>query len=462
LRTPESLVARDNPSLWWRQPIEGETMVAVLSGVIGLVIGGIVAWSLCVRRTTTQRDTLSKAQSDLAVSVSELAAARDMLEKTREDHDAALQNMEGVFENLSNRVLAQTVQQFNQSQEQVQKERETTLDRTLKPLADLLDEYKRNLADFDKQHVGVLGEVKSRAEELLNEQRRSQVETRRLNQLLGRSDRRGRWGEIQLANVLEASGLHENIDYVLQVSSTSESGRSLRPDCVVNMPNGSRVAIDAKFPFDAFEQALDTEDADVRKSFEAKHAKDLRAHVKALREKAYWESISPAPEFVACFVPSDVAVSVAFDADPELLTYAARERVLIVGPTNLLSLLWSVVMVVRQQKLAINAEEIYKVAETIFDRIRLVAEPVSRMGKALDTQVKEYNSMITSFETRLIVSARSLQNLGGAARAKELPELGQVERLSARLDEMKWGVDGSMPLAEGASEILDLEGTEEA
>lgn len=431
-------------------------MIAVLAGVVGLIVGGVVAWSLSIRRSQSQRDALAQTKSDLAVSASELAAAKSNLERTREEHDSALANMESVFENLSNRVLQQTVHQFNASQEQVVKERETTLDRTLKPLADLLDEYKRNLADFDKQHVGVLGEVKSRADELLSEQRRSQVETRRLNQLLGRSDRRGRWGEIQLANVLEASGLHENIDYDLQVSSTTDSGKSQRPDCVVNMPNGSRVAIDAKFPFDAFEQSLDAEDAEERKAFEAKHAKDLRAHVKTLREKAYWESITPSPEFVACFVPSDAAVSVAFDADPDLLTYAAKERVLIVGPTNLLSLLWSVVMVVRQQKLAMNAEEIYKVAETIFDRIRLVAEPVARMGKALDTQVKEYNSMITSFETRLIVSAKSLQNLGGAARAKALPELGQVERLAARLDEMKWGVDDALPL-ESPSEILDLE-----
>jgi DNA anti-recombination protein RmuC len=101
------------------------------------------------------------------------------------------------------------------------------------------------------------------------------------------------------------------------------------------------------------------------------------------------------------------------------------------------------------------------VAETIFDRIRLVAEPVSRMGKALDTQVKEYNAMITSFETRLIVSAKSLQNLGGAAHAKELPELSHVDRLAARLDEVKWGVDAAHPLAEGSSEILDLEGYED-
>ena len=181
--------------------------------------------------------------------------------------------------------------------------------------------YKRQ-----KQHVGALGEVKSRAEELLNEQRKSQAETRRLNQLLGRSDQRGRWGEVQLANVLEASGLRQNIDYQLQVSSTNDAGRAQRPDCVVNMPNGSRVAIDAKFPFDAFEAALASENPEERKALELKHAKDLRAHVKTLRDKAYWESITPAPEFVACFVPSDVAVSVAFDADPTLcLLYTSNE-----------------------------------------------------------------------------------------------------------------------------------------
>ena len=118
----------------------------------------------------------------------------------------------------------------------------------------------------------------------------------------------------------------------------------------------------------------------------------------------------------------------AIDADSDLLRYAAAERVLIVGPTNLYSLLWSVAMViVHQQQLAVNAEEIYKVAETIFDRIRLVAEPVAAMGKALDSQVKEYNKMVSSFESRLIVSARRLKALGGAGQAKELPDLNVVD-----------------------------------
>lgn len=436
-------------------------MVAALVGVLGLVVGALGAWAVASSQSRRQRDDLTEARASLAVRDSELRAAREDLERIRVEHQANLDNLEAVFENLSHRVLHQTVQQFNESQEQVVKERQHNLDRTLKPLADLLDEYKRNLAEFDHKHVEALGEVKSRAEELLAEQRRSQEETRRLNQLLGRSDHRGRWGEIQLANVLQAAGLHEHVDYELQVSSTGESGRSQRPDCVVNMPNGSRVAIDAKFPFDAFEMAMSAPDASERHEHEARHARDLRAHVKTLREKSYWEAIAPAPEFVVCFVPSDAAVSVAFAADPDLLSYAARERVLIVGPTNLLSLLWSVAMVVRQHKLAINAEEIYKVAETIFERIRLVAEPVARMGRSLDAQVKEYNAMVSSFESRLIVSARSLQSLGGAAHAKELPELGPVERLAARPNALKWGVDDEDPTRDERATLLDLHGVED-
>jgi DNA recombination protein RmuC len=437
-------------------------MIAILSAVLGLVVGAALTWSFAQRRSQTSREAVSRVASQLAVRDSELANARENVERLRQEHGEQLKNLGPVFQSLSHEVLKETVHEFNQSQEQLMKERETTLDRTLKPLADLLDEYKRNLAEFDKQHVGALGDVKSRTEELLFEQRKSQDETRRLNQLLGRSDHRGRWGEVQLANVLEASGLHQNLDYQLQVSSVGESGRAQRPDCVVNMPNGAHVAIDAKFPFDAFEKALSCDDATERQTLEEKHAKDLRAHVKTLRDKAYWESVSPSPEFVVCFVPSDVAVSVAIDADPDLLRYAAAERVLIVGPTNLYSLLWSVAMVMRQQKLAVNAEEIYKVAETIFDRIRLVAEPVAAMGKALDSQVKEYNKMVSSFESRLIVSARSLKSLGITGQAKELPDLNVVDHLPSRIDEMKWGIDASTPLPEGAAEILELEGFEES
>ena len=432
-------------------------MLALLSGVVGVVLGALVVWALSLKRSQTLRDGVARAQQDLAVRDSQFAIANEGLARERAEHEAALRNMEVTFENMSNRVLAQTVEQFSHNQEQVLKERDSKLNLTLKPLEALLDEYKKNLAEFNKEHTGALSDVKNRANELLDAQQRTQDETRRLNQLLGRGDQRGHWGEVQLANVMEASGLRRNIDYDLQVTGFNETGRTLRPDCVVRMPNSASIAIDAKFPFDAFEAALATDDAEQRRTSYEAHALALRGHVKTLKEKSYWEVITPAPEFVVCFVPSDFAITAAFEADPELHGYAAKERVLIVGPTNLLSLLWSVAMVLRQHEAKINAKEILDLAETIFDRIRLVAEPIVKMGRSLDDSVEAYNKMVKSIESRLIVSAQGIRRLGGVHRAKDIPELSPVHEATVKLNDERWGVGPESPVPEGASEILELD-----
>jgi DNA anti-recombination protein RmuC len=132
-------------------------MIAVLSAVIGLVVGAALTWSFAQRQSQRSREMVGQFTAQLAVRESELANARENVERLRQEHDEQLKNLGPVFQSLSHEVLKETVHEFNQSQEQLMRERETTLDRTLKPLADLLDEYKRNLAVFDKQHVGALG-----------------------------------------------------------------------------------------------------------------------------------------------------------------------------------------------------------------------------------------------------------------------------------------------------------------
>ncbi len=432
-------------------------MVAVISAVVGLALGVALTWALMVKRSQSLREDVLRADADVKVRDSQLLEASQRLERQRVEHETALAQMGQTFKVLSAEALDETVQRFNQSQEATHKLRESKLDSTLKPLEDLLGEYKQNLADFNMANAGALSDVKNKAAELLDAQQKTQEETRRLNQLLGRSSQRGAWGEIQLANVMNASRLRQGIDYELQVSATNEEGRSVRPDCVVNLPNGIKLAVDAKFPYDAFERSLDEQDADARRELQAKHARDLRGHVKTLREKSYWEAVSPAPEFVVCFIPSDFAMSAALDADPDLLAFAANERVVIVGPTNLLSLLWSVGFMVRQQQIVVNAEQIAQNASTLFDRIRNVAEPVGKMGKSLDNAVRDYNAMLGSIEGRLIPIAKNMRTFGGAERAKDLPQLASIERMTSPLNEDRWGIDGENALPEGTAEILELD-----
>jgi DNA recombination protein RmuC len=440
-------------------------MVTVIVGVVALVVGALVSWLIASRATATVRASAAQAATDLAVCRTQLDQARETIDAERRAHEVAVANLESTFENVSNRVLAQTVEQFSQTQERVVRERDAKLDLTLKPLESLLEQYKTSLSTFDLEHRSALSDVHHRASELLAAQQRTQEETRRLNQLLGRSDHRGHWGEVQLANVLEASGLRRGIDYDLQVTGTGDQGRQLRPDCVVRLPRGSSIAVDAKFPFDHFEAALASEDPDERRGLYAEHARALRSHVKTLADKAYWNAIQPAPEFVVCFVPSDVAIAAALEADPSLYDGAAKGRVLITGPTNLLSLLWSVVMVVSQHEAARNAEEILSLAESLVDRIRLVAEPIAKLGRSLDDSVAQYNRAVRSVESRLLPAARGLRRLRAKPGTKSLPELSELHEGTDSLNEQKWGITvGALSDASesAVSDILDLEEMDDA
>ncbi|HEV2427627.1 MAG TPA: DNA recombination protein RmuC, partial [Acidimicrobiales bacterium] len=356
-------------------------MVAV-AAVAGIVVGALVAWGIGARRTAALRSSESDAQREAAVARAQLASASEALERERVERADAMRGLETTFKSLSQDVLDDTITRFRASQEDVTKERDARLDKTLEPLSQALADHQRSLAEYNRTHTGALEEVKGRADRLLEAQAEVQRATTHLADVLGRGDQRGRWGEFQLKNVLEKSGLREGVDFDLQVTETTAEGRRQRPDCVVNLPNGHHVAVDAKFPFDAFESALAADDPDQKKRLFAEHAAALRKHIRALRDRGYWEQLE-SPEFVVCFVPSDFAITAALDADPQLLAQSASDRVLLAGPTNLFSLLWSVAMIVNQHRAMVNAQEILKESQKIVDRIRKVFSPVDKMGKSL-------------------------------------------------------------------------------
>jgi DNA recombination protein RmuC len=432
-------------------------MHALLAALGGVVLGSLVAWVGAARRSQSLRDDVAAARQDLAVRDVQYNDATAALGRERDEHAKVLEGLEASFENTSNRVLGKTVEDLRKTQADIQLERDAKLGETLRPLEMLLGEYKVKLDKFDEEHAGALSDVKNRVGQLLESEQRLQAETQRFNQLLGRSDHRGHWGEVQLANVLEQSGLRPNVDFQLQVSATTDAGKAHRPDCVVNLANGVQLAIDAKFPFDRFEEAMATDDVEQRRRLYEAHASDLRSHLKKLGEKGYWETLSPSPEFVVCFVPSDAAIAAAFEHDRDLQAFAARERVLIAGPTNLLSLLWTVAMVVRNEHARLNVEQIRALAAELYDRICKVAEPTVKVGKALNDAVRQYNAMVNSFESRLIVTANRVRHLGGAPGANPVPELAPVNELAAPLNDAKWGVDADPALPEGVSEIIELD-----
>ena len=223
---------------------------------------------------------------------------------------------------------------------------------------------------------------------------------------------RGKWGENSLRNIIETAGMLPYSDFTEQTTGEVE-GRVLRPDVVINLPNQGSLAVDAKAPefAEAYEKMIATESIEEQQLLLADHIKSMRAHVKTLSLKEYWNQFDRSPEFVVMFVPLESMLSDALKADPSLVDDAMRSRVLIASPMNLLALLlaahrgWQDFRVQEDaKKIGDLTKELYKRFSTLFDYVR-------KTGKGIQQSTTNYNNLIGALESRVLPTLRKLDDL---------------------------------------------------
>lgn len=248
-------------------------------------------------------------------------------------------------------------------------------------------------------------------------------ETTALHAALGRSTVRGSWGEAALRRLVEASGLLERVHFVEQGSHEGEDGR-LRPDMTINLGQGRIVAVDAKVSLEAFLVAQECDDPVAREQAMAAHAASVSRHIDALGAKEYWKSLESC-EFVVAYLPSEALLAAALAADPSILDRAFRRSVVLATPSTMFALLRTIEMGWRQQSLAEHAEQIATIGGELYERLVTMAGHLDALGKQLGGATRAYNSYVGSLESRVLVSARRMADLGVGSGTVDPPR--QVE-----------------------------------
>jgi DNA recombination protein RmuC len=186
------------------------------------------------------------------------------------------------------------------------------------------------------------------------------------------------------------------------------------------------VVVDAKVPCEAYLESLESADESGRRERTLAHARQLRTHVDALSAKAYWRSFDPTPEFVVMFVPGEVFLSAALEADPGLLEHAFTADVVVATPTTLIALLRTVGFAWRQESLARDAAEIHTLGRELHSRLGTLGGHLGKLGRSLDAGVRAYNDTVGSLESRVLVTARRFSEL--SVTRGTLEEVEQVDR----------------------------------
>jgi DNA recombination protein RmuC len=252
-------------------------------------------------------------------------------------------------------------------------------------------------------------------------------ETAGLKKALRQPQTRGQWGELQLRRCIEIAGMTEHVDFELQETLRGEEGQ-LRPDARFLLPEARSFVADSKVPLDAFLDAQEAESESERQAQMARHARQVREHVRALSSKDYQGQFKAGemPDLVICFIPNEPALHAAFAADPELFDYALERNVLLVSPTSLIGLLRTMELGWRQERMVAEAAEIADAAGTLHSRFAKFLTDFEAVGKRLGSATGAYNSAVGSMEGRLLPQLRKVEGLG-VAPGKEIVEPEPVE-----------------------------------
>jgi DNA recombination protein RmuC len=191
---------------------------------------------------------------------------------------------------------------------------------------------------------------------------------------------------------------------------------------VVRLPGGKQLVVDAKAPMTAFLEATHATDPEAQSRLLASHAKALRGHVDALASRGYWQTFSPTPEMVVCFVPGDAVLAAALEADPSLHDDAMASHVVLASPATLLALLRTVAYTWQQEALAGNARALFEVGRELYERLGTLGSRTTKLGSTLHRAVEDYNALVGTLERRVLVTARRMRDLDLTSSELTAPE----------------------------------------
>jgi DNA recombination protein RmuC len=375
----------------------------LLALLLGLVLGACAAWLTLRGQAGTLRVQLEleRARSEEKVALLE-QTGRDVAARFDQVAADALRKNHESFLALASGKLGETA----------------------KPIADSLEKMRGEVQTLELTRRQDYGMLKASIQTLTETGERWRTEVAGLTTALRSSEVRGAWGQMQLRNAVETAGMLAHCDFLEEVHVAAD-GRSLRPDMVVRLPGGRQVVVDAKTPLKPLLDAAAAPDGD-QERYVDDYVRHVRAHAKHLSEKAYWQQFEDAPDYVFMFLPGEGFFRTAVERDPSLLELAGAQRVILVSPMMLITLLRTIACIWNDAKVAESARAVGELGRELYERLTTMTDHFVRLGDRLDGAVQEYNKTIGSLERRVLPSARKFTEHGITPK-KELQELEPVE-----------------------------------
>ena len=234
-----------------------------------------------------------------------------------------------------------------------------------------------------------------------------------LQHILANKQTRGAFGQGRMEAIVREN-LPPNA-YEFQATLTNGT----RPDCLVMLPNdGPSLAIDAKFPLEAWNAIRAATTPEAVKAAEAQFRRDTVKHVQDIAERYLVPGETLDTAFM--FVPSESVFADIHERFEDIIQRAHRARIVIVSPSLLMLSVQVVMSLLRDQRMREQAhviqEEVIRLMEDVGrldDRVRKLQMHFGQANKDIDD---------------ILISTRKVTGRGQRIEAVEFSDSGEASK----------------------------------
>jgi DNA recombination protein RmuC len=405
-----------------------------------------------------------RAQSEnirqlLANKDSELAAASERqtaLQRIVADRDEQLKGLQDrlktEFENMANKILAATASDLSvKSQE--------SLTKILDPLKSQLSQFQQRVESTHTAETEQRATIAERIHQVAQAGQSIGAQAENLTKaLLGGSQFRGRWGEVQLERILESAGLERDREFVLQggdFNLKNEDGGSLRPDVIVLLPKDRQLIVDSKLSLVHYYEYETAQDGDIRAAALKKLIASVRAHADDLASKNYQGSEGlNAHELALMFVPIEGVATLVQRNDDDLYDWCWSRKVVLVSAPTLFMYMRTVASFWRDERQNKEARAIAQQAGQLYDKLVGFVEDLNDVSKKIQAAAEAHGEATKKLITgkgSALKRAQKLKTMSVSSEKELPPVLVGAERHIIEADE-----DDAAPFQEAVTpKLLD-------
>lgn len=415
--------------------------ITALVFLVGLVVGAIVAavvyFFLNKNIATLESDNsalrqeLSVRQAEATELIRETERLRAEADNTAERLTEQRKEITALHEELNKefRLLANEI--FDDKSRRFAQLNEERLQTILDPLKENLNKFEKKIDETYNQETREKAALRKELEQIININRQMSDDAQKLTDALkGDKKMQGNWGEMQLEQILEKSGLEQGVHYTKQGAYQNEEGERVIPDYVINLPQGKNYIIDSKVSLVNYERFFNAEGDEQKAYYFNEMVRDIKKHIDGLSKKSY-HTLTNTPDFVFMYFAFESALFAALQREAGLFDYAFKRNIILVSTTTLLASLRTVSFIWTQEKQRQNITEIAKLGGQLYDKFVGFLENMTKMGKSLESAKDTYqdamNQLIKtnangSYNAGTIVGqAEALRRLG-ATPSKQIPQ----------------------------------------